>query len=207
MGSKKKRGGLRIEMKRLLANLDSEWVKTASEELCGRLHDLLASERLKERTRLLAWTSFFPGEVDLTPLISKVIQDYSVYLPRTLPDRSMNFISIGKNWITEIEPGHFGIPEPSDDIGKPYEPEFMAHESIVLVPGVAFDKFGNRLGRAKGYYDRFLGQSGLDKVIKIGIGWEFQIVPEIAVEPHDIPMDYLCHESGYIKTSLEDEEL
>jgi 5-formyltetrahydrofolate cyclo-ligase len=54
------------------------------------------------------------------------------------------------------------------------------------VPAVAFDKDGNRLGRGKGFYDRLLNHT---KAVKIGVAYDFQLVDEIPVEPHDIPVD------------------
>ena len=58
----------------------------------------------------------------------------------------------------------------------------------MIVPAVAFDRHGNRVGRGKGFYDRFL--TGLN-VTKIGICYDFQIVDEIESSSHDIPVDML----------------
>ncbi|MCF0205812.1 MAG: 5-formyltetrahydrofolate cyclo-ligase, partial [Bacteroidales bacterium] len=58
---------------------------------------------------------------------------------------------------------------------------------LIIVPGVAFDRNGNRLGRGRGYYDRFLCK--YPKVEKIGICFDFQLLEEIPTEPTDIRMD------------------
>lgn len=68
--------------------------------------------------------------------------------------------------------------------------------NFILVPGVAFTKEGKRLGRGKGYYDRFLSSRSL---VKIGIAFEEQIVSEIATNEFDIEMDYIVTNQRYIK--------
>lgn len=203
--TKRKRDETRLDMKRLLSNLDSGWMKEAGQELCVHLSELLKTERFSERKRILAWTSFFAGEVDLSPFVSDLVTQRQVYLPRSLPDMSMSYISIGRNWNEEVVPGQYGIPEPMDGAGEPFDLETMAHEAIVLVPGVAFDQIGNRIGRGKGYYDRFLGKQGGSSMVKIGVCWNLQLVKTISAEPHDIPMDYVCHEEGVLRTSMDSE--
>jgi 5,10-methenyltetrahydrofolate synthetase len=66
---------------------------------------------------------------------------------------------------------------------------------IIFIPGLAFDKFGHRLGRGKGYYDRALARiksAGTSPPLFIGLAMDEQIVPNIPVEEHDVLMDYLC---------------
>ena len=82
---------------------------------------------------------------------------------------------------SRLELGTFHIEEPSgNEITDPEEIE------MVVVPAVAYDRKGRRLGRGKGFYDRFLKTT---KATKVGIGYEFQLVDELPSEPHDIPMD------------------
>ena len=77
--------------------------------------------------------------------------------------------------------GAFGILEPD---GEPFT---AWHEiDVAVVPGVAFDRRGYRLGRGKGYYDTLLAQ--LPHTYKLGICFDFQKLPSLPVEPHDIPM-------------------
>ena len=76
--------------------------------------------------------------------------------------------------------GDFNILEPQNE---PYTGDF----DLIIVPGVAFDRKGNRIGRGRGYYDRFLCQH-LD-VKRIGICFDFQLVDEVPTEPLDIKMD------------------
>jgi len=81
-----------------------------------------------------------------------------------------------------LHPGEgYAIPEP---VGPLYT-DWKGIE-VILVPGVAFDAAGNRLGRGKGYYDKILKQTG---AYKIGIGFDFQLWEKIPVEAHDVSMD------------------
>lgn len=82
---------------------------------------------------------------------------------------------------TLAEKGRFNIAEPKG--GRVVEP----HEiDLMVVPGVAFDHAGNRMGRGGGYYDRFL--AGLE-IYRIGVCFPHQLLAEIPCEPHDVPMD------------------
>lgn len=68
--------------------------------------------------------------------------------------------------------------------------------NIVIVPGLGFTKDGARLGRGKGFYDRYLEDKS---VIKIGIGFEMQIEQDIPSEPHDVKMDFLVTDQRVLK--------
>jgi 5-formyltetrahydrofolate cyclo-ligase len=80
------------------------------------------------------------------------------------------------------EESFFGILEPKT--GKLVDP---AEIDFAIIPGVAFDKKGNRLGRGKGFYDRTLHK--LTRAIKVGIAYEFQLIDSVPVSEHDIPVD------------------
>jgi 5-formyltetrahydrofolate cyclo-ligase len=189
---------IRNEMKSVLAGLDARWIKGASAELCNNLIRLYSEGIDPKCSNILAWTSFFAGEPDLSGFIASCVDSLNIYLPRILPDGGMDFISIGRDWGTQIEEGVYGIPEPIRDAGNVYSINDSS-STLVLVPGLAFDRYGNRLGRGKGYYDRFLGKSGMKSAIKVGIAWEMQIVDEIVPQAHDIAMDWICHERGFIE--------
>lgn len=92
----------------------------------------------------------------------------------------------------EVRPGHFGIREP-----EPGCPELALDRiDLVLVPGIGFGLNGGRLGRGKGYYDRLLaGVPG----IKCGVAFDWQIEPEIPLEPHDVAMDWLVSPAGCVQ--------
>lgn len=112
-------------------------------------------------------------------------QDKRVALPRVAGDELVF------HWITgreELLLGSFGILEPPAD-ASPAGNEF----DLILVPGLAFDLRGGRLGRGRGYYDRFLaGATGL----RVGVCFEDQIVADVPLEPHDLRMDFVVTPSS-----------
>lgn len=89
---------------------------------------------------------------------------------------------------SRLELGAFHIEEPvGEDTVNPEEIE------LVVVPAVAYDRKGNRLGRGKGFYDRLLAET---RATKIGVAYEFQMLDEIPAEPHDVRMDMVITQSG-----------
>lgn len=87
---------------------------------------------------------------------------------------------------SRLEIGSFHIEEPTGNNLHPVE-----EIEMIVVPGVAFDRKGVRLGRGRGFYDRLLQNA---KAIKVGIGYEFQLVDDLPSEPHDVPMDMVITE-------------
>jgi 5-formyltetrahydrofolate cyclo-ligase len=93
------------------------------------------------------------------------------------------------------EEGPYGIPEPPRLPGR--APRVGGFD-LVLVPGIAFDRNGRRLGHGFGYYDRFLG--GLpESVPRVGLGFSHQVVREVPVETWDVPVHTLVTEEGVIR--------
>lgn len=92
---------------------------------------------------------------------------------------------------SRLELGAFHIEEPSGN-------DTVDADSIelIIVPAVAYDRSGNRLGRGKGFYDRLLQES---KATKIGVAYEFQIYDELPVEPHDVPVDFVITQTRIFK--------
>jgi 5-formyltetrahydrofolate cyclo-ligase len=86
----------------------------------------------------------------------------------------------------------FGILEPR----KEAEPADIRKIDLILVPGVAFDRLGNRLGHGKGFYDRFL--ESCNNAYTIGIAYDFQVFNNIPCELHDKKMDAITTESGVL---------
>ena len=88
-----------------------------------------------------------------------------------------------------LQPGEgYAIPEPVGELFTDW-----GKIDLILVPGVAFDKSGNRLGRGKGYYDKVLKQTG---AYKLGVCFDFHLVERVPVEPHDVKMDRVVASGG-----------
>ncbi|MCM1005248.1 MAG: 5-formyltetrahydrofolate cyclo-ligase [Lachnospiraceae bacterium] len=94
---------------------------------------------------------------------------------------------------SRLELGSFHIEEPAgDDLVDPSILE------LIVTPGVAFSRKGARLGRGKGYYDRLLAET---KATKVGVAYHFQLLDEIPIEPHDIPVDIVITDEAVYITS------
>lgn len=116
-----------------------------------------------------------------------------VALPKVVKDQRRLVISYIDD-IDALMPGAYGIREPGN-----IRPVPLNSVDLVVVPGVAFDTEGYRLGHGGGYYDIFLSNMGED-VIKIGLAFEFQMVGKLPIEGHDIKMDTILTEKRIIIT-------
>ncbi len=96
---------------------------------------------------------------------------------------------------TDLQVGHFGIREPR----SPCAPLPLTRLDLILVPGVAFDLHGRRLGRGKGYYDQLL--KGLQGTT-CGVALDQQIVAEVPAEPHDVRLKCLLTPTRWIEVPL-----
>ncbi len=94
----------------------------------------------------------------------------------------------------DLEPGLWGIPEAKAEALRPLEPTEI---DFVIVPGVAFDLQGNRLGYGGGYYDRFFPQLR-EGVPLVAVTFELQIVKEVPVDPWDRRVDFIITEKRVI---------
>lgn len=121
--------------------------------------------------------SSLPDEVQTQDFIEKWRNQKQIILPTVVGD---DIIPVELTPDTGFAVGDFNILEPQN---VAYTGDF----DLIVVPGVAFDRQGNRLGRGKGYYDRFLCQHRATK--KIGLCFDFQLVDNVPVEENDIPMD------------------
>lgn len=115
-------------------------------------------------------------ELDLLPLIKKYKHEKTILLPVT-HRKYMEARPYKGNAL--MKRGRYNIPEPQTE---PYKGTI----DIVLVPGVAFDKHCNRLGRGGGFYDKFLSHCA--HTMFIGVGYDFQLVDEIPTNRKDIRM-------------------
>jgi 5-formyltetrahydrofolate cyclo-ligase len=86
------------------------------------------------------------------------------------------------------------VDGPQFGIGEPTGPEWTDLDAVelIVVPGVAFDAEGNRMGRGRGFYDRLLKST--PRAVKMGVAYDFQMLPSIPVEPHDVKMDLVIHD-------------
>ncbi|NMB44803.1 MAG: 5-formyltetrahydrofolate cyclo-ligase [Firmicutes bacterium] len=134
----------------------------------------------------------FGSEVDTWLLLDQAIAlGKEVVAPVCLPEtKALALYPITCR--TEAEPGHWGIHEPRK-VGEPVAPHTL---DVVVVPGVAFDGRGNRIGYGGGYYDRFLEQA--TQAWKVGVCYDLQLLEDVPAAKHDIPVDVLVTETQTI---------
>lgn len=187
-------------MKRVLSNLDKRWQAAAHVEVCRRVIEVIHRETECPITDVLAWIPSFTGEVDLAGVIAEMLKTKRVYLPRVVGAGTMEFMEIDAEWAMRMEKGDHGVLQPCAGYGEPLDGARIGRLAV-LVPGVAFDNRGARLGRGGGFYDRFLERTKNVEMLKIGVCWSMQIVPSVPTDPHDVHVDWICHEDGVVKIS------
>jgi 5-formyltetrahydrofolate cyclo-ligase len=94
---------------------------------------------------------------------------------------------------TNVKTGLYNLQEPIE--GRPIPLEML---NLIVVPGIAYDRKGRRLGRGGGFYDRFLAQSGLSAV-KCGLALREQVVDDLSSEPHDQRVDMLVTDEEVLR--------
>ncbi|MDB9504979.1 5-formyltetrahydrofolate cyclo-ligase [Spirulina major CS-329] len=155
-----------------------------SQHLCDRLTQL---PLLQQARTILAYQSI-RQEPDLTPLFSTLAKDWG--LPRC----------VGKTlqwhrwrWGEPLVQGQYGIGEPDPALPR-VEPSQV---DLILVPCVACDRAGYRLGYGGGYYDRFCADPQWQGITAIGLLFESAYVDTLPHDPWDVPLSGVCTESGY----------
>ena len=126
------------------------------------------------------------SEVDTCRIIRDALKTKKVFLP-FVENGEMGYAQIKS--LEEMEPGQYGIMEPVD--------KTPSHEelSLVVVPGIAFDETGHRVGYGGGYYDKFLPTTN---AFTIGLAYEAQVVEDIPAEGHDCPVKKIVTEKRVI---------
>jgi 5-formyltetrahydrofolate cyclo-ligase len=164
---------LREQIRALLASLSADLWKDASSALCTRL----ASEpTLRAAQHILVYAPM-KAEIDITPFIRHALSiGKSIYAPRIegelLAARRVH------SWDTDLEPSPLGVRHPTLAC-----PLLDCPLDVVIVPGLAFDAAGSRLGRGGGFYDRFLENSHAKAV---GVCLDEQIVPRVPADELDM---------------------
>lgn len=121
------------------------------------------------------------SEIDTFPLIEKLLKERKdIYLPKTNGD-IIDFYKVEDLSSLIISKDKYKVREPNG--GEKISPMKI---EVIICPGVAFDKNGNRMGHGKGYYDRYLASS---PAYKIGVCYKEQLLNEIPYEEHDVKMD------------------
>lgn len=164
---------LRQQIRALKKQHSPEELLIQSEKI---LQKLSVHPRFLQAEKVMLYASL-PDEVQTLDFIETWRNRKTIILPTVVGDDIIP-VELAEN-VTFAE-GDFHIPEPQN---HPYTGDF----NLIVVPGMAFDPNGHRLGRGRGYYDRFLAQH--PDVHTIGLCFDFQLFPEIPSEPHDRNID------------------
>jgi 5-formyltetrahydrofolate cyclo-ligase len=135
------------------------------------------------RVVLLYWS--MTDEVQTHAFVERWYKDKVLLLPCVDGDDLILRQYTGSDCMVAGE--QFGIGEPTGD-----EYTDLDSVSLIIVPGVAFDRTGNRMGRGRGFYDRLLKST--PNATKIGVAFDFQMLDTIPTEPHDVKMDKVIFE-------------
>lgn len=185
---------LRIAMKRSRESIEAEQRVSWSQEACERMTDLLTDIGASSVMVYIGLRS----ELDTTSLIEHCWRsDIAVAAPRCESDGATMTPYWIRGW-DELMPGAFGIREPNPVMAARCEDNFMP--DAVLVPGLAFDQQGGRLGYGAGFYDRYydrlrrLVTSEEDMPLWAGCCYETQVVSAVPMDSHDARMDAIVTE-------------
>ena len=164
---------LRADIRLLKKQHTKEQLLEQSEVILSKLED----DDDFRKARIVMIYSALPDEVQTSAFLEKWRHEKKIILPTVVGD---DIIPVELADDTAFAVGDFNILEPQNE---PYTGSY----DLIVVPGVAFDRNGNRIGRGRGYYDRFLCKHL--NVRRIGICFDFQLVDEVPTEPNDIKMD------------------
>ena len=164
---------LRLHIKNLKKQHSKEVLKEQSELILNKLEE----NNLFIESKTVMLYSSLPDEVQTHDFLEKWRHEKKIILPTVVGD---DIIPVELSEETEFAVGDFNILEPQN---KPYDGDY----DLIVGPGVAFDRNGNRIGRGKGYYDRFFCKHL--NVKRIGICFDFQLVENVPTEDNDIRMD------------------
>ena len=167
---------LRATIRQQKRAMTEEEIVTKSQKLC----ELLMEHELYKNAKTFYGYLPYNQEVRTTPLLEQALRDGKrVAVPKCYGDE-MKFIYL--NDLSQVAPGYANIPEPIEDGPIADDPT-----ALVLMPGMAFDRDGHRIGYGGGFYDKFLAQEPDHPTV--ALCYDFQLLPHLETEEFDIPVD------------------
>jgi 5-formyltetrahydrofolate cyclo-ligase len=180
---------LRKQVQECLTKMSSARRSAASAQACG----LLETQAAWKKAQAILYFAPLPEELNVWPLVlDSLSANKLVALPRFDSTTNRYVACQIKNPARDIRTGKFGIREPTGLCN--IVP--LNRLDFILVPGVAFDLHGRRLGRGKGFYDQLLADV---RGVTCGVAFDEQIVAEIPVEPHDVRLHCILTPTRWIE--------
>jgi 5-formyltetrahydrofolate cyclo-ligase len=181
---------LRRKIRAALQKIPTAARSAASAQLFARLTE----QSFWKNAATILFFAPLPDEADVWPLLEKMVAGEKIIaLPRFDPADQIYTAGRVQNPRTEIGTGQFGIREPKAACAE----IVLSRLDLILVPGVAFDLRGRRLGRGRGFYDRLLAET---RGVKCGIAFDEQLVETIPAEAHDQPMNFILTPTRCVET-------
>lgn len=190
LSDKDRKRTIRAEALAARRSLTSEQVTQKSTAILDKLRSIPEFESARA---LLVYVSSKDNEVDTLRLIRTAIQSGRKVLVPVAVTSTREMVWSELKSLDELQPSTFGIMEPKEDRIRPVE---HCETDVALVPGIAFDVAGRRIGYGGGYYDRFLAAF---RGKKVALTYELQVYESIPAEPHDLPVDVIVTENRIIK--------
>jgi 5-formyltetrahydrofolate cyclo-ligase len=178
--------------KQIIEHRDSIDINTKGQWDEDIFNSLIKSEWYKKANTIFAFVSF-KSETDTHKIIKYAIHDGKTICVPRIKSKQKGIEIFKIDNFDQLEKGYFGILEPIESC--------LAVESkdidLILMPGVAFDRQGGRLGYGAGFYDRFLSKINRS-VDKIAVAYHFQVLDNIPMDEHDVRIDGIVTEEETI---------
>ncbi len=187
---------LRREIREQRRRLDPGWVRQASERIQRRL---LALPEWVAARRVCCYLAT-PAEVQTGSLLAVCRQMNKPVWAPAWREETGRYECVRLNPDAPLAAGRYGILEPArekQDAGG-------ADLDLAIVPGLAFDRRGGRLGHGRGYYDRLLAAPPLAQALKIGLAFAFQLRAAVPTGASDAPMDIVVTEDAVFRRRAEE---
>lgn len=182
------KSAVRTEMRRLRQGLHPVERRVRSRQIAERLWTRRA---FVEAERVLFYAAR-EGEVETLPLLTRwLAEGRRAIFPRV---EGGEMVLMEVRDLADLSPGYRRVLEPRRGGGRVIP---LAEVEVALVPGLAFDLEGNRLGQGGGHYDRVLARLS-PSTLTIGLAFDFQVLGRLPVEVHDVPVDLIVTETRVI---------
>lgn len=175
-------------------SLTPEEISAKSRAVAGQLEKL----PFYREAGVIMFFMNFRSEVETGEMVkSSLARGIRVIIPKMVPKKRELIPSELLDYEKDLTRGYFGVPEPQPEALRPVDPRQI---DLLIVPGVAFDLQGNRLGYGGGYYDRFFERLCPGAPL-VAPTFELQLVEQVPVEAWDRRMDWLVTERRAIHTA------
>lgn len=175
------------EIRKRIAEKKKEFSESELKALSSTIMEKLEDNVVLKCAKTVLLYHSLPDEVFTHDFVEKWSKEKTILLPVVKGDELEIRVYTGREC---MQKGSFNIDEPQ---GEAYND--LTSIDAAVIPGVSFDSHGNRLGRGKGYYDRFLKKLN---TFKIGVCFGFQLSEEIPHGEYDVAMDEVWTENGYV---------